>query len=57
MVIRVKQSLAQQGYYKGHFTETIGMHTRQAISNYESDKGLPVNGQIDGPLIASLGLE
>jgi hypothetical protein len=57
MVIRVKQSLAQQGYYRGHFTERIGPHTRQAISNYESDKGLQVNGQIDGPLLASLGLE
>lgn len=57
MVIRVKQSLAQQGYYNGHFTDTVGPHTRQAISNYQSDKGLQVNGQIDGPLLASLGLE
>ena len=57
MVVRVKQVLAQQGYYKGHFSETVGPRTRQAISNYESDKGLPVNGQIDDPLLASLGLE
>ena len=57
LVIRVKQGLAQQGYYKGHLTETIGPHTRQAISNYESDKGLQVNGQIDDPLLASLGIE
>jgi hypothetical protein len=56
IVIRVKQSLAQQGYYNGHFTQTIGPHTRQAISNYESDKGLQVNGQIDEPLLVSLGL-
>lgn len=57
IVIRVKQSLARQGYYQGHFSETVGPRTRQAISNYESDKGLQVNGQIDGPLLASLGLE
>jgi len=57
MVIKVKESLAEQGYYNGHLTEHIGPHTRQAISNYESDKGLPVNGQIDGPLLVSLGLE
>jgi hypothetical protein len=57
LVIRVKHSLADQGYYNGHFSTTVGPHTRQAISNYESDKGLQVNGQIDGPLLASLGLE
>jgi len=57
LVIRVKQSLAQQGYYNGHLTGTVGPHTRLAISNYESANGLPVNGQIDGPLLASLGLE
>jgi hypothetical protein len=57
LVIRVKQSLAQQGYYTGHFTGTVGPHTRLAISNYESANGLQVNGQIDGPLLASLGLQ
>ena len=57
LVISVKHSLADQGYYNGHFSATVGPRTRQAISNYESDKGLQVNGQIDGPLLASLGLE
>jgi hypothetical protein len=57
LVIRVKQSLAQQGYYTGHLTGTVGPHTRLAISNYESANGLQVNGQIDGPLLVSLGLE
>jgi hypothetical protein len=57
LVIRVKQSLADQGYYNGHFSATVGPRTRSAISHYESDKGLQVNGQIDGPLLASLGLE
>ena len=57
IVVRVKQSLAQAGYYQGHFTETIGPHTRRAISNYQSAKGLPVTGHIDGPLLGSLGLQ
>ena len=57
IVIRVKQSLAQQGYYSGHMTDRIGPHTRSAISNYQSHNGLPVNGQIDAPLLASLGLQ
>lgn len=57
IVIRVKQSLAQQGYFSGHMTERIGPHTRSAISNYQSHNGLQVNGQIDEPLLASLGLQ
>jgi len=57
IVSRVKVSLIQQGYYNGHVNDRLGPHTRQAISNYESDKGLEVNGRIDGPLLASLGLE
>jgi len=57
IVIRVKESLSQQGYYTGHFTESVGPRTRQAISNYQSDKGMQVSGEIDQPLIASLGLE
>lgn len=57
LVIRVKQSLASQGYYNGHLSATVGPRTRQAISHYESDKGLQVNGEIDATLVASLGLE
>ena len=57
LVVQVKQRLAQAGYYNGHFTETVGPRTRQAISNYQSANGLPVSGEIDGPLLQSLNLE
>ncbi len=53
----VQQSLAQQGYYNGPIDGDIGRGTRRAISHYERDNGLQVNGQIDGPLLASLGLQ
>jgi len=53
----VQASLAQQGYYNGPVDGYIGRGTRRAISHYESDNGLPVNGEIDGPLLVSLRLE
>lgn len=53
----VQSSLAQQGYYNGPIDGDIGSGTRRAISHYESDNGLQVNGQIDEPLLVSLRLE
>jgi hypothetical protein len=57
IVSRVKESLAQQGYYNGHISDRIGPHTRAAIASYQTDNGLPVNGRIDEPLLVSLRLE
>jgi hypothetical protein len=54
---QVQARLAQQGYYNGPIDGDIGYGTRRAISHYESDNGLQVNGQIDEPLLASLRLE
>jgi hypothetical protein len=53
----VQESLAQRGYYDGPIDGEIGRGTRRAISHYESDNGLPINGQIDEPLLVSLRLE
>lgn len=53
----VQESLAQQGYYGGPIDGDVGRGTRLAISHYESDNGLQVNGQIDEPLLVSLRLE
>ncbi|MGA3169553.1 MAG: peptidoglycan-binding protein [Chthoniobacteraceae bacterium] len=53
----VQTSLARQGYYDGPIDGYIGRGTRHAIAHYESDKGLQVNGRIDGPLLVSLGLQ
>jgi hypothetical protein len=53
----VQASLAQQGYYNGPIDGDIGRGTRRAISHYESDNGLPINGEIDEPLLVSLRLQ
>ena len=57
IVREVKTSLAQDGYYNGHINDHIGPRTRLAISNYESDNGLPGNGRINEPLLASLRID
>ena len=53
----VQTVLARQGYYNGPIDGYVGRGTRSAISHYESDKGMQVNGRIDGPLLVSLGLQ
>ena len=57
IVAQVKESLTQRGYYNGHISDTLGPHTRAAISNYQNDNDLVVNGRIDDPLLVSLRLE
>lgn len=57
IVAQVKESLTQRGYYDGHITDTLGPHTRAAISSYQNDNDLVVNGRIDDPLLVSLRLE
>jgi Putative peptidoglycan binding domain len=52
----VQARLAQQGYYHGPIDGEIGPGTRRAIAHYEVDNGMAANGVIDGPLLASLGL-
>lgn len=52
----VQSKLAQLGYYSGDVDGRIGPLSRQAIENYQTDQGLPVTGNIDQPLLHSLGL-
>jgi len=53
----VQQSLSQQGYYNGPIDGDIGPGSSNAIANYQSDHGLTPTGQINDPLLQSLGLE
>jgi len=53
----VQQSLSQQGYYNGPIDGDIGPGSSSAIANYQSDHGLTPTGQINDPLLQSLGLE
>ena len=52
----VQSRLAQLGYYQGDVDGDVGPLTQQAIASYQSDQGLPVTGQIDQPLLQSLGI-
>ena len=52
----VQSALRRRGYYHGSIDGDIGPGTRSAIRTYQSDRGLPVTGQIDGRLLNSLGL-
>lgn len=54
--IDVQRALAHRGYYRGPVDGAIGPQTRAAIRTYQVDRGLPVSGHIDGPLLKSLNL-
>ena len=55
MTARVQRQLAAAGYYRGAIDGISGDGTRRAIRNYERDNGLPVDGQIDNQLLATMG--
>ena len=52
---RVQRELATAGYYRGSIDGVVGDGTRRAIRNYKRDNGLPVDGQIDRQLLATMG--
>jgi len=52
----VQRELARRGYYGGVIDGDIGPRSRASIRVYQVDKGLPVSGRIDTPLLRSLGL-
>ena len=51
---QVQQRLAAGGYYHGEIDGIIGQATRRAIRSYERDNNLPVDGQIDDQLLATM---
>jgi Putative peptidoglycan binding domain len=57
VILNVQRALQAAGYYAGGLTGSLTAATRQAIANYQSDAGLIVNGIVDAPTVASLGLE
>jgi Putative peptidoglycan binding domain len=56
LVARVQARLARAGYYAGPIDGVMGPHTRYAIRAYEYRHRLPVDGRIDGRLLARMGL-
>ena len=55
MTAQVQRQLAAGGYYRGAIDGIAGDATRRAIRNYERANGLPVDGEIDNQLLASMG--
>jgi len=56
-VAQVQFELQRAGYDPGPADGVIGNHTRDAIAQYQADHGLAVTARIDGPLLASLGIQ
>ncbi len=56
LVAEVQSRLADGGYYHGAIDGIAGPRARSAIRNYERNHDLRVNGVIDDPLLADLGL-
>src|SRR6266436_9232232 len=57
VIVNVQRALNEEGYYAGGLNGSLNSVTRQAIANYQYDAGLIVNGIVDAPTVASLGLE
>lgn len=56
LIMRVQISLRMLGYYNGQADGIMGPVTRNAISRYRLDKGLPSSEKIDAVLLNSLGI-
>ncbi|BBD62223.1 peptidoglycan-binding domain 1 [Nostoc sp. HK-01] len=50
----VQQLLQDLGYYNGTPTGTVGTLTRDAIAQFQRDKGLPVDGIVDAQLLKAV---
>ena len=57
VILNVQRALADLGYYNGVLSGSLSAATRYAISAYQQDNGLVVNGVVDAPLVYSLGLQ
>jgi hypothetical protein len=56
VIANVQAALQQQGYYHGDVDGLLGPLTRDAIANYQRDRGLYMTSTIDRPTLESLGM-
>lgn len=54
--VSVQVELERRGYYDGPIDGKIGPQTQKAIAKYQSQNGLPANGQINEALLKSLNI-
>lgn len=57
LAVDVQRELRRRGYYRGSIDGDVGPGTRNAISHYQYDRGLPATGRIDRNLVRSLGID
>jgi hypothetical protein len=57
VILNVQRALTDLGYFAGVLSGSLSSATRSAISAYQQDNGLIVNGVVDAPLVYSLGLQ
>jgi peptidoglycan hydrolase-like protein with peptidoglycan-binding domain len=56
MIQDAQNALSDQGYDPGAHDGHIGWRTREAIRNFQRDKGLPISGVLDEPTADRLGI-
>jgi len=56
VIVNVQRALQDLGYYGGGISGALSPATRRAISAFQADEGLEVNGVVDGPTVYALGL-
>jgi Putative peptidoglycan binding domain len=56
VIVNVQRALQEFGYYAGAISGSLSPATRRAISAYQQDEGLEINGVVDGPTVYALGL-
>ena len=56
VILNVQRALKDLGYYGGGLSGSLSPATRRALSAYQQDYGLEVNGVVDGPTVQALGL-
>jgi Ni/Co efflux regulator RcnB len=56
LTAQVQARLADRGYSPGPIDGEMGPATSEAIADFQADRGLPVTGRIDTPLVRALGL-
>jgi len=56
VILNVQRALKDLGYYGGGLSGSLNAPTRRALSAYQRDNGLEVNGVVDGPTVQALGL-
>jgi len=56
VIINVQRALQDLGYFAGPVSGSLSPATRRAISAFQQDNGLEINGVVDGPTVSALGL-